>query len=74
MTKGYKWIFAVFILLLIPVYLSQRKTEVYYNLDKSIEIVSLEVREPEKPLEKTVEKRYWNRKVEIIVLEREDNY
>ena len=69
MTKGYKWIFAVFILLLIPVYLSQRKTEVYYNLDKSIEIVSLEVREPEKPLEKTVEKRYWNRKVEIIVLE-----
>ena len=40
-----------------------------YNLDKSIEIVSLEVREPEKPLEKTVEKRYWNRKVEIIVLE-----
>ena len=35
-TKGYKWIFAIFILLLIPVYLSQRKTEVYYNLDKSI--------------------------------------
>ena len=35
-TKGYKYIFIIFILLLIPAYLSQRKTEVYYNLDKSI--------------------------------------
>ncbi len=35
-TKGYKYIFVIFILLLIPAYLSQRKTEVYYNLDKSI--------------------------------------
>ena len=35
-TKGYKWIFIIFLLLLIPSYLSQRKTEVYYNLDRSI--------------------------------------
>ncbi len=34
--KGYKYIFIIFLLLLIPAYLSQRKTEVYYNLDKSI--------------------------------------
>ena len=35
-TKGYKWIFIIFLIILIPAYLSQRKTEVYYNLDKSI--------------------------------------
>ena len=35
-TKGYKYIFIIFLILLIPAYLSQRKTEVYYNLDKSI--------------------------------------
>ena len=35
-TKGYKWIFIIFLIMLIPAYLSQRKTEVYYNLDKSI--------------------------------------
>ena len=35
-TKGYKWIFIIFLTILIPAYLSQRKTEVYYNLDKSI--------------------------------------
>lgn len=34
--KGYKYIFVIFLLLLVPAYLSQRKTEVYYNLDKSI--------------------------------------
>lgn len=45
-----------------------------YKLDKDVEIVSLEVREPENPIENSVEKRYFNRKVEIIVLEREDNY
>ena len=35
-TKRYKWIFIIFLIMLIPAYLSQRKTEVYYNLDKSI--------------------------------------
>ena len=35
-TKGYKWIFIIFLIILIPAYLSQRKTEAYYNLDKSI--------------------------------------
>ena len=34
--KWYKLIFIVFLLLLIPAYLSQKKTEVYYKLDSSI--------------------------------------
>ena len=34
--KYYKWIFVVFLLLLIPAYLSQKKTPIYYNLDSSI--------------------------------------
>ena len=34
--KGYKWIFIVFVILLIPAYLSQKNTEVYYKLDSSI--------------------------------------
>lgn len=35
-TKHYKIIFIVFIVLLIPAFLSQRKTPVYYKLDSSI--------------------------------------
>ena len=35
-TKGYKYIFIIFLILLIPAYLSQKNTEVYYNLDSSI--------------------------------------
>ena len=34
--KYYKWIFIFFIVLLIPTFLSQRKTDVYYKLDTSI--------------------------------------
>ena len=34
--KHYKIIFAVFLILLIPAYFAQSKTEVYYKLDKSI--------------------------------------
>ena len=34
--KGYKWIFVVFLILLIPAYLSQKSTSVYYKLDTSI--------------------------------------
>ena len=34
--KGYKWIFIIFLLLLVPAYLSQKNTEVYYKLDSSI--------------------------------------
>ncbi len=34
--KGYKLIFVLFLLLLIPAYLSQNHTEVYYKLDSSI--------------------------------------
>ena len=34
--KGYKYIFIIFLLLLVPAYLSQRKTSVYYKLDSSI--------------------------------------
>ena len=34
--KGYKWIFIVFLILMIPAYLSQKNTEVYYKLDTSI--------------------------------------
>ena len=34
--KGYKWIFIIFLILLIPAYLSQKNTEVYYKLDSSI--------------------------------------
>ena len=34
--KGYKVIFVLFLLLLIPAYLSQTHTEVYYKLDSSI--------------------------------------
>lgn len=34
--KGYKWIFIIFLILLIPAYLSQKNTEVYYKLDTSI--------------------------------------
>ena len=34
--KGYKWIFIVFLILLLPAYLSQKNTEVYYKLDTSI--------------------------------------
>ena len=34
--KYYKVIFTLFIILLIPAFLSQKKTEVYYNLDSSI--------------------------------------
>lgn len=34
--KGYKWIFVVFLILLIPTYLSQKSTSVYYKLDTSI--------------------------------------
>ena len=35
-TKYYKWIFILFLILLIPAYLSQKNTEVYYKLDSSI--------------------------------------
>ena len=34
--KNYKWIFLVFLILLVPAYLSQKNTEVYYKLDTSI--------------------------------------
>ena len=34
--KCYKWIFIVFLILLLPAYLSQKNTEVYYKLDTSI--------------------------------------
>ena len=34
--KGYKWIFIIFLVLLVPAYLSQKNTEVYYKLDTSI--------------------------------------
>ena len=34
--KGYKYIFVLFLILLIPAYLSQKNTEVYYKLDTSI--------------------------------------
>lgn len=34
--KNYKGIFVLFFILLIPAYICQNKTEVYYNLDKSI--------------------------------------
>ena len=34
--KNYKLIFIIFIILLIPAYLSQKNTKVYYNLDSSI--------------------------------------
>ncbi len=34
--KGYKWIFIVFLILLLPAYLSQKNTNVYYKLDTSI--------------------------------------
>ena len=35
-TKGYKWIFIAFLILLFPAYLSQKNTNVYYKLDTSI--------------------------------------
>ena len=35
-TKGYKYIFIIFLLLLMPAYLSQKNTNVYYKLDTSI--------------------------------------
>ena len=35
-TRYYKWIFILFLILLIPAYLSQKNTEVYYKLDSSI--------------------------------------
>ena len=35
-TKGYKWIFIIFLILIVPAYLSQKNTEVYYKLDTSI--------------------------------------
>ena len=34
--KHYKLIFIIFLILLIPSYLSQKKTNIYYNLDSSI--------------------------------------
>ena len=34
--KYYKYIFTIFIIMLIPAYLSQKNTEVYYKLDSSI--------------------------------------
>ena len=34
--KGYKYIFIVFLILLVPAYLSQKNTSVYYKLDTSI--------------------------------------
>ena len=34
--KGYKYIFIIFLILLIPAYLSQKNTSVYYKLDTSI--------------------------------------
>ena len=34
--KCYKWIFILFLILLLPAYLSQKNTEVYYKLDTSI--------------------------------------
>lgn len=49
--NGYKWIFIVFLILLIPAYLSQKNTDVYYKLDSSIpedynySIVSKELKE-----------------------------
>lgn len=35
-SKYYKYIFTIFIIMLIPAYLSQKNTEVYYKLDSSI--------------------------------------
>ena len=34
--NGYKYIFVIFLLLLVPAYLSQKNTSVYYKLDTSI--------------------------------------
>ena len=34
--NGYKWIFIIFLILMVPAYLSQKNTEVYYKLDTSI--------------------------------------
>jgi len=34
--KNYKYIFILFLILLLPAYLSQKNTEVYYKLDESI--------------------------------------
>ena len=34
--KGYKYIFIIFLILLLPAYLSQKHTSVYYKLDTSI--------------------------------------
>lgn len=34
--KRYKWIFAIFLILLIPAWWCQKNTEVYYNLDRSL--------------------------------------
>ena len=34
--KGYKYIFIIFLILLVPAYLSQKNTSVYYKLDTSI--------------------------------------
>ena len=34
--KGYKYIFVIFLILLVPAYLSQKNTSVYYKLDTSI--------------------------------------
>ena len=34
--NGSKWIFIIFLILMVPAYLSQKNTEVYYKLDTSI--------------------------------------
>ena len=34
--KYYKWIFIIFLILMVPAYLSQKNTSVYYKLDTSI--------------------------------------
>ena len=34
--NGYKWLFIIFLILMVPAYLSQKNTEVYYKLDTSI--------------------------------------
>ena len=34
--NNYKWIFIIFLILMVPAYLSQKNTEVYYKLDTSI--------------------------------------
>ena len=34
--NDYKWIFIIFLILMVPAYLSQKNTEVYYKLDTSI--------------------------------------